>query len=124
MITEDNPIAINRQFLVMNTYRLNVLNLYTDEYAIRINYSVKPPVPSNLERGGSLLFTWGGYAKDNHGNEYNSCGGACGLSLDGEYTEGVLSFAPLFEKAISFLDVTMVTERIYTDDKYIFRVLF
>lgn len=124
MITENDPIIINRQFLVVNsTYKLDVESLYTDEYAIRINYQVTPPVPYlDSDPEGSLLFTWWGYAIDNNGAEYNSQGGACGLSRDGKSTNGVLSFTPLFLKDILFLDVAMLPERINEKDKCMFRV--
>lgn len=126
MYTKDIPVVIDRQFSIMaSKYELDILNLYVDEYAIRINYKVTPPVPyMNPEMEGALLFTWCGHAKDNSGNYYNSWGGACGLSSDGKFTDGVLSFTPIFEENILFLDVTFIPERINTNEEYSFRVTF
>ncbi len=124
MFTENNPLIINCQLAVLESqYTLDVQNLYMDEDAIRINYRITPPVPyKSPETGSALLFTWRGYAVDNLGTQYESWGGACGLSADGEFTEGVLSFIPLLEKNVLFLDVTFIPERINSTNEYNFRV--
>ncbi len=139
MFTEDRPIIIDRQFLVIaSRHILDIRDLYVDEYAIRINYRVTPPAHRQDPAGDSLLFTWGGSAVDNLGNYYNSCGGACGLSADGKFTEGVLSFMPVMEedtlfldffttllakKDVLFLDFVFIPERIKMTAEYTFRVL-
>jgi hypothetical protein len=126
MFTESTPLTIDNKFPIMESkYILEIKNLYMDEYAIRINYKVTPPVPyMSPETGNALLFTWRGYAKDNSGNEYHSCGGACGLSSDGKFTDGVLSFTPLFDEKTVSLDITMITERLIPEYKYNFKVTF
>ena len=126
MYMKNTSIIIDQQFSIMESkYELYVLNLCVDDHAIRIRYKITPPVPYiNSATEGALLFTWCGHAKDNSGNEYNSWGGACGLSSDGKFTDGVLSFIPIFEENILFLDVTFIPERINTNDEYSFRVTF
>jgi hypothetical protein len=139
MFTADHPIVVDRQFAVIaSQYTLDIRDLYLDEYAIRINYKVTPPVPrhQNPEIADALFFSWGGYAVDNLDNHYNSYGGACGLSTDGKFTEGVLSFIPAMKedvvflefftpllKDIFFLDVTFIPEMINITDEYTFRIL-
>jgi hypothetical protein len=136
MFTEDNPIVIDHQLSVIaSQYTLDIRDLYLDEYAIRINYQVTPPVPRPNPENDSLLFTWYGYAVDNLGTQYNSCGGACGTSTNGQFTEGVLSFIPVMTedilflefltpllKDIFFLDVTFIPERIDVTAQYTFRI--
>jgi hypothetical protein len=126
MYTKGDSITINQRFSIMaSKYELHILDLYVDEYAIRINYKITPPVPYiDPEMEGALLFTWRGHAKDDSGNEYNSWGGACGLSSDGNFTDGVLSFTPIFEENILFLDVTFIPEKMRTGEEYSFRVTF
>ncbi len=124
MLTESDPVIIDCQLAVLESqYTLDIRDLYMDEDAVRINYRVTPPVPyKNPETGSALLFTWRGYAVDNVGTQYESWGGACGLSADGKFTEGVLSFIPLLEKDVLFLDVTFIPERINVTNEYTFRV--
>jgi hypothetical protein len=122
----NNPVPIDQKFPgILSKYELHVRQLYIDSDAIRIEYKITPPVPPvSLDIPNFLLFTWGGYARDNHDGDYQSAGGACGLSLDGEYTDGILSFLPLPNEEINRLDITMVTERITPEIKCEFSVSF
>ncbi len=72
------------------------------------------------------MFAWWGYATDDLGNNYDSAGGACGENSDKnkKYTGGVLSFVPLIKEEISFLDVTMIAEKMGKEIKCEFRVVF
>jgi hypothetical protein len=58
-----------------------------DEYALRIDYEIQPPVGS-----GSL--TWPSIAEDDVGTSYLPGGGAYGPSEDGDLTLGTLSTMP------------------------------
>lgn len=122
----NKPVAIDRKFPgILSKYELHVRQLYIDCDAIRIEYKITPPIhPHSPDIPNFLLFTWRGYARDNHDGDYQSAGGACGLSLDGEYTDGILSFLPLPNEEINRLDITMVTERIRPEIKCEFSVSF
>jgi hypothetical protein len=121
MIKLNEHIIINKQFTGIDSiYKLDVLFIYMDSDAVRIRYKVTPPCQLD---GLNLFLSWKGYATDNFGTEYDSRGGACGISQDGEYTDGVISFLPLITKNISFLDVTMISERIDPEVQCQFRVL-
>ncbi|MGD1855629.1 MAG: hypothetical protein ACFB2W_15415 [Leptolyngbyaceae cyanobacterium] len=81
---------------VLSFYRWHIKYLCTDKDAIRIEYEITPPVfiPDKDDVLMTLTSTWG-HALDNLGNEYQSAGGAIGLSKTKNSTEGVISFVPL-----------------------------
>ena len=49
-----------------------------------------------------------GYARDNHGGDYQSAGDASGVSSSNTFTDGVLSFLPLPSEEVDCLDITMI----------------
>ncbi|WP_228021617.1 hypothetical protein [Vasconcelosia minhoensis] len=104
---------INQTFeKVLSTYKFRFIRLYTDEFAIRIEYKCTPPIPSPEEISAMLPYaTFWGYAVDNLGNEYQSVGGAFGLSADKESTQGVLSFTPLPDKVATSIKFTLELEQ-------------
>ncbi len=122
----NKPVAIDCKFSgILSKYELHVRQLYVDDDAIRIEYKITPPVPPvSPDRPNFLLFTWWGYALDNQGGDYQSAGGACGLSRDGEYTDGILSFLPRTHEGVNRLDITMISERIKPEIKCEFSVSF
>ena len=70
-----------------------ILDIGVDDYAIRVRcYEVRPPT---LERPNSVDSTWRLHGTDDLGGEYESSGGAFGLSTEGTLTEGVHSLEPL-----------------------------
>jgi hypothetical protein len=81
---------------VLSTYRWYIKYLYVDRYAIRVEYKLTPPLffPDGDDVLVTLTDIWG-HATDNLGNDYDSAGGAFGLSDDEKATEGVISFVPL-----------------------------
>lgn len=84
---------------VLSTYEFHFIRLYTDEFAIRVEYECVPLIPSPEVSSTALPYaTFWGHAVDNLGNEYQSIGGAFGLSADKESTQGVISFAPLLDQ--------------------------
>lgn len=95
-----SSIPINQTFEdVLFTYKFHFIRLYTDKFAIRIEYKCTPPIPLPEESSTMLPYaTFWGHGVDNLGNEYQSVGGAFGLSDDRESTQGVLSFSPLPDK--------------------------
>lgn len=83
---------------------LHVYAIKIDEYAIRICYTFTPPIPEIVSGSMHPLFVrWNYHATDDEGNNYIEAGGACGLSKDGQFTDGVLSLIPLPSKNASFL---------------------
>jgi hypothetical protein len=62
---------------------LTITSVQRDDYAIRVNYEIAPPIV-----GGQ--FGPGGEAKDDVGNEYEDSGGVVGPT--GNYMDGTLSF--------------------------------
>jgi hypothetical protein len=122
MIKLNEHIIIDKQFVgIASIYKLDVLFLYMDSDAVRIRYKVTPPCQLD---GLNLILSWKGYAIDNFNTIYDSKGGACGISQDGKYTDGVISFLPLITENILFLDVTMISERIVPEVQCQFRILF
>lgn len=108
MLKFNEPIAINRRLTgIASKYEICIVCLYVDTDAIRIKYEITPSINSP-EREGIPIITWWGYARDNHGGDYQSSGGASGPSADGERTNGVLSFVPLPGEDIKSLNITMI----------------
>ena len=92
-----NVSQINQTFEpILSTYKWRIKYLHIDEYAIRIEYQLEPLLSSTTRAKNSaeIISLWGS-AVDNLGNEYESAGGAYGLSEDKQSIEGVLSFSPL-----------------------------
>ena len=81
---------------VLSFYKWHIEYLWIDRDAIRIEYEITPPIfiPDQDDVLTTLTSTWG-HALDNLGNEYQSWGGAIGLSKTKNVTEGVISFIPL-----------------------------
>lgn len=105
----NKSVAINRKFTnIALNYEMHVDYLYIDADAIRIKYRIIPPLSSDsLEQHGIPVITWWGYARDNHGGDYQSAGGASGVSSN-TFTDGVLSFLPLPSEEVNCLDITMI----------------
>lgn len=103
------PVAINRKFTgIASTYEMDVTHLYADQDAVRVKYKIMPPLQKSNSEEGFPAIAWRGYARDNQKGEYESVGGAFGLSSDGQFTDGVLSFLPLPDEGVNRLDITMV----------------
>ncbi len=108
MLKPSESIAINRRLTnIASKYEIYIVCLYVDQDAIRIKYEITPSINSP-ERRGFPIISWWGYARDDHGGDYQSAGGASGLSPDGEHTDGVLSFLPLPGEEVKRLDITMI----------------
>jgi hypothetical protein len=90
-------------------YKFYVDYLYFDKDIMRLAFRMFPAFSSYV---GIPLIMWSGLAKDNLNNSYEYVGGACGKSIDGTHTEGVISFAPLPHKDANRLDVDLVSEGI------------
>ena len=96
----NNPeslIRVDKSFEnVLSAYKWHISYLYTDREAIRIEYELVPPIfnPNKDDVLATFTSIWG-HALDNLGNEYQSAGGAFGLSKNKNATEGVVSFSPL-----------------------------
>ena len=76
--------------------QLHVTEVMLDQYAIRIEYILTPPLPGvNPEAGDRPPIRWLWHGTDDLGNRYTDCGGAYGLSVDARSTRGVLSLQPL-----------------------------
>ncbi|MBE9037320.1 hypothetical protein [aff. Roholtiella sp. LEGE 12411] len=119
-------IAINcRLTSIASKSEIYIVCLHVDQDAIRIKYEITPFINS-LERRGFPIVSWWGYARDDHGGDYQSAGGASGPSPDGEHTDGVLSFLPLPSKEVKRLDITMILilNGIETETKCEFSVFF
>lgn len=107
MLKPNEPIAINRRLTgIASKYEIYIACLYVDTDAIRIKYEITPSINSP-ERRGFPIISWDGYARDDHGGDYQSAGGASGPS-DGDRTDGVLSFLPLPGEEVKRLDITMI----------------
>lgn len=129
MPEQKKPVVINRKFSgIASKYVMHVTHLYIDEHAVRVEYQITPPLPptTNSELPGIPILTWWGYARDDHGGDYQSAGGASGLSPDGKYTDGVLSFLPLPNEEVKRLDITMISilRGTDTETKCEFSVIF
>jgi hypothetical protein len=81
---------------------LDVKELIVDEFAIRVNYEIRPPI---RERPTSRENTWMLCGTDDLGNEYASAGGAFGTSRDGTCTEGVHSLVPTPHREASYINL-------------------
>jgi len=79
-----------------------VKQLAVDEFAIRVDYEIRPPI---LERPTPINSTWLLCGEDDLGNEYTSAGGAFGLSPDSEFTEGVHSLQPTRHQKATYIEV-------------------
>lgn len=126
MLKLNEPIAINRRLTgIASKYEIQIICLYVDTDAIRIKYEITPSINSP-ERRGIPIITWEGYARDNHGGDYQGSGGASGPSADGKRTNGVLSFVPLPGEDVKRLDITMILALygIDTETKCEFSVFF
>ena len=126
MLKPNKSIAINRRLTgIASKYEIYILCLYVDPDAIRIKYEITPSLNSP-ERRGFPIISWEGYARDDHGGDYQSAGGASGPSSDGERTNGVLSFLPLPGEEVKRLNLTMilVLNGIETETKCEFSVFF
>ena len=112
-----NVSAINRTYeQVLSCYRWHIKYLHTDEHAIRIEYSITPPLsPVKIADGSTRIIGLWGEAVDELGNEYQSAGGAYGMSADKQSTEGVLSFTPL--PAVGATSLTIRMELLAGGDK-------
>lgn len=107
MIDSNKVYFIDKKFSnIASKYEFYIDYLHLDDYAVRIRFRMFPAFP-NYE--GIPLITWGGFAKDNLGNDYEYAGGACGKSSDGTHTEGIISFSPLPNKKIDKLEITLVS---------------
>ena len=96
LINPQNVSQINQTFKpILFTYIWRIEYLHIDEYAIRIEYQLEPLLPSSRAKNSAEIISLWGSAVDNLGNEYESAGGAYGLSTDQQSIEGVLSFSPL-----------------------------
>ena len=106
-------IPINQTFEdVLSTYKFHLIRLYTDEFAIRLEYKCTPPIPSPEKISTKLPYaTFWGYAVDNLGNKYQSLGGAFGLSADKLSTLGILSFTPLPDQDATSIKFTLELEQ-------------
>jgi hypothetical protein len=72
-----------------------VSEVVCDSFAIRIEYTITPPLPPANFEARDVPISWAYHAMDNVGTHYTECGGAYGLCPDGECTQGVLSLQPL-----------------------------
>ncbi|MCY7279276.1 MAG: hypothetical protein LH702_37480 [Phormidesmis sp. CAN_BIN44] len=128
MLKRNTPTAIDRRFTgIASKYEVYIVCLYVDTDAIRIRYEITPPISSNSsERRGLPTISWRGYARDDQGGDYQSAGGALGLSDSEQRTDGVLSFLPLPNEEVNCLDITMIliVDGIETKAKYEFSVSF
>lgn len=89
-------IRIDRQCLdLIPDRRLYLTRIMLDEHAIRIEYTIAPTLPVWDRARDQPPIHWLWQAVDDLGNRYIDCGGAYGVSPDGESTEGVLSLQPL-----------------------------
>lgn len=93
---------------------LLVKDLGTDAYAIRVRYEIRPAI---LERPTPIESTWLLHGRDDLGNEYESAGGAFGLSADGTFTEGVHSLQPLPAAGVSHLDLAFIGPSSLEDER-------
>ena len=82
-----------------------VKDVGVDGYAIRVRYEIRPPI---LERPTPVDSTWLLHATDDLGNEYESAGGAFGISAQGTFTEGVHSLQPVPAAGASHLDLAFL----------------
>lgn len=97
LINPESVVRIDQSFEnVLSFYKWHIKYLWIDRDAIRVEYEITPPVfiPDKDDVLMTLTSTWG-HALDNLGNEYQSAGGAIGLSKNKNSTEGVISFVPL-----------------------------
>ncbi len=78
--------VVKRPRKAAGEYELAITSVQRDDYAIRVNYEVRPPLPEQH------FFGPRGEATDDRGNEYEDAGGAFGPREDPPRTEGVLSF--------------------------------
>jgi hypothetical protein len=85
---------------------LRVTELVLDQYAIRVEYTITPALPT-IEIGDEPPITWLWHAVDNVGNVYTDAGGAYGPSEDGLSTNGVLSLVPLPQPEATSLTITL-----------------
>lgn len=128
MLELNRLFPIDKKFFgLLSCYELHVTYVYIDNDAIRVNYTITPPLPSVSE--GLPIITWGGYARDDRGEDYESAGGAFGLSPDKTHTDGVLSFVPfphsdILRLDILRLDITMVSGGLDPGKEYSFSVSF
>ncbi|MEA5507456.1 hypothetical protein VB735_31060 [Halotia wernerae UHCC 0503] len=126
MLKHNESIPINRRLTsIASKYEIYIVCLYIDQDAIRIKYEITPSINS-LEQRGIPIISWWGYARDDHGGDYQSVGGASGLSPDSEHTDGVLSFLPFPGEEVKHLDITMILmlNGIDTETKCEFSVFF
>jgi hypothetical protein len=93
---------------------LLIKDVVVDDHAIRVRYEVRPPI---FERPTSVDSTWLVYGADDLGNEYESAGGAFGLSTEGTFTEGVHSLTPLPAAGASHLDLAFMGPRELEDER-------
>ena len=116
-LSPQNVTAINRIYeQVLSRYRWHIKYLHTDEHAIRIEYSITPPLsPVKTADGSTRIIGLWGEAVDELGNECQSAGRAYGLSADKQSTEGVLSLTPL--PAIGATSLTIRIELLAGGDK-------
>jgi hypothetical protein len=88
---------------------LHVSEVWLDESVnvIRIEYTMTPPTPNPGPTTGhqSCMSWW--QAVDDVGTTYTDCGGAYGLSNDGQSTQGVLSLQPLPPPEATSLTITL-----------------
>lgn len=64
--------------------RLTITSVVRDDYGVRINYEIVPPLPKPLHGPG-------GVAEDDLGNRYEDLGGAIGHDPVRSRTDGVLT---------------------------------
>jgi hypothetical protein len=95
----ESVIAINQSFKVLSAHRWDIDYLHTDQYAIRVEYRITPPIwlPDEIDVLPTDAALWG-HAVDNLGQKYDCVGGALEISTDKQSTQGVISFAPLPSK--------------------------
>ena len=93
---------------------LLVRDVGVDEYAVRVRYEIRPPI---LDRPTPIDSTWLLHGTDDLGNQYESAGGAFGLSADGTFTEGVHSLLPLPAPDASHLDLGFIGPRELEDER-------
>jgi hypothetical protein len=99
-------VALGKQFDDLLPGRsLLVKDVGVDEHGVRVRYEIRPPI---LERPTPIENTWLLHGTDDLGNQYESAGGAFGLSGDGTFTQGVHSLQPLPPPDASHLDLGFI----------------
>ncbi|MEA2495267.1 MAG: hypothetical protein QOJ29_3178 [Thermoleophilaceae bacterium] len=76
-VTEDRGAPVDG-------HNLSITSVVRDDYGIRVNYEIVPPLVS-------AVFGPGGVAADDLGNRYEDAGGTFGLDPDRGRTDGALT---------------------------------